>query len=79
YCTPARQMAMLKVILRFHDEAARVIRLGAPVSRLSNLPVVPEIMRMRFSIKNEDAEAGTAAVSQAVETQMRELAKDYTR
>ena len=79
YCTPARQVAMLRVILRFFDEASHVVALGAPIIRIRDLPVVDEIMRMRVKISNEEAEAGTSAVAQHVETQLRDLARDYLR
>ena len=79
FCTPARQLAMLRVILRFREEAADVVRLGAPIMRIRALPVVQDILRMRFTIPNEAAEAGTAVVTRAVEEQLRDLAKQYVR
>jgi V/A-type H+-transporting ATPase subunit A len=77
YCTPTRQVAMLRVFLRFFEEAIRVVALGAPIQRIQSLPVVDEIVRMRVNITNEQAEAGTAAITREVETQLRDLAQDY--
>jgi V/A-type H+-transporting ATPase subunit A len=77
YCTPKRQVAMLRVILRFYEEAGHVISLGAPIGRIRSLPVVDEIMRMRVNIPNEEAETRAAAIIRDVETQLRGIAKDY--
>jgi V/A-type H+/Na+-transporting ATPase subunit A len=52
YCLPVKQFKMLKIIIEFHDLAERIINKGAPLFKITNLSVLPEIMRMR-EIPNE--------------------------
>jgi V/A-type H+-transporting ATPase subunit A len=52
YCLPVKQFKMLKIVIEFHNLAERIINKGAPLFKITNLSVLPEIMRMR-EIPNE--------------------------
>jgi len=53
YCTPAKQFKMLKIILDFHQLANRIVSRGAPLFKITQSPVLPEIMRMKTNIPND--------------------------
>jgi V/A-type H+-transporting ATPase subunit A len=52
YCLPAKQFKMLTIILEFYHLAEQIVNKGAPLFKVTNLSVLPEIMRMR-EIPNE--------------------------
>jgi V/A-type H+-transporting ATPase subunit A len=54
YSTIQKQIAMLNLILHFHDRAQQVIKAGVPVAMIHNLPVVSTMIRMKTSVPNED-------------------------
>ncbi|MHA1713866.1 MAG: V-type ATP synthase subunit A, partial [Candidatus Ranarchaeia archaeon] len=53
YSSPKKQYYMLKIIMDFYTDAKKIIDMGVPVFKISNLPVVKEIMLMKESISNE--------------------------
>jgi V/A-type H+-transporting ATPase subunit A len=52
YCLPVKQFKMLNIIIDFHHLAERILNKGEPLFKVTNLSVLPEIMRMR-EIPNE--------------------------
>lgn len=52
YCLPVKQFKMLRIIIDFYHLAERIVNKGAPLFKITNLSVLPEIMRMR-EIHNE--------------------------
>ncbi len=53
YCSPQKQFRMLKIIVDFHKLAERVVNKGAPIFKVTQLPEVQEIMRMKTSVPND--------------------------
>jgi len=53
YSTPQKQFKMLKIIIDFYDGARRIIEKGVPIFRITQLPVVTEIMRMKSEVPND--------------------------
>ena len=53
FCAPEKQAKMLKVIVEFHQLAERVISKGAPMFKVTQLPILQEIMRMKTAVENE--------------------------
>jgi V/A-type H+/Na+-transporting ATPase subunit A len=53
YCNPQKQFKMLKIIIDFHAMAERIVGRGAPIFKVTQLPVVKEIIRMKTSIPND--------------------------
>ncbi|MHB0868465.1 MAG: V-type ATP synthase subunit A [Chloroflexota bacterium] len=78
YTTPERQDAMLRAILRFHSRGSRLIALGVPILRLSSLPVVDSLLRMRRTIPNE-AVARVAQIEQDIDRQIHEIELEYVQ
>jgi V/A-type H+-transporting ATPase subunit A len=44
---------MLKIIVDFQKMAERIISRGTPIFKLTQLPVLQEIMRMKTSVTND--------------------------
>lgn len=53
YCSPQKQFRMLKIIVGFHKLAERVVSRGAPIFKVTQLPVLQEILRMKTSVPND--------------------------
>ncbi len=56
YCSPQKQFKMLKIIVDFHHLADGVISKGAPIFKVTELPVTEDIMRMKSGIPNDQLE-----------------------
>ncbi|NLF89429.1 V-type ATP synthase subunit A [Candidatus Bathyarchaeota archaeon] len=53
YCSPQKQFKMLKIIVDFHHLADGVVSKGAPIFKVTELPVMEDIMRMKSGIPND--------------------------
>ena len=56
YCTPEKQIKMLQVILEFYDLGIEVIRKGANIHQLRKMEVYSDILRIKFSVHNDEAD-----------------------
>jgi V/A-type H+-transporting ATPase subunit A len=56
YCTPEKQIKMLRVILDFYELGLDNIKKGANIHQLKKMEVTSDIMRMKFSIGNDEIE-----------------------
>jgi V/A-type H+-transporting ATPase subunit A len=57
YCSPKKQMKMLRIIVSFHHLAERIVARGAPIFKITQLPIMQEILRMKTQVPNEQADA----------------------
>jgi V/A-type H+-transporting ATPase subunit A len=74
YCLPIKQFKMLKIIIDFHHLAERIVNKGAPIFKVTNLSVLPEIMRMK-EIPNEKLQR-LDELSKKTQYQFSELEKE---
>jgi V/A-type H+-transporting ATPase subunit A len=56
YSSPNKQFKMLKIIVDYHRLADNVVSKGAPIFKVTELPITEEIMRMKTSIPNDKCE-----------------------
>ncbi len=54
YCSPEKQFKMLKIMVDFHHLAERIVSKGAPIFKITNLPIMKEVLRMKTSIPNDN-------------------------
>lgn len=54
YCTPERQVALLRLIMTFYRRGRDLLQAGATLAALRSLACVPQIMRAKSAIGNED-------------------------
>ena len=53
YCTPERQIALLRIILTLHREGQALIQEGLPLARLRELACIPQILRAKSALGND--------------------------
>jgi len=76
FCTPRKQVMLLKAFVTFYLRAQDIIKRGAPIARIREMAVVPELQRAAGSIPNDDAGALRALVSR-LDDQLGELEREY--
>lgn len=55
FCSPEKQFKMLKIIVDFHTLAEQIVSKGAPIFKVTEMPTLNEIMRMKTSVPNDKA------------------------
>lgn len=77
YTTPAKQVALLRLILHLYEHGKQIIALGCPVGRLQNeLNVWPELVRARSTVPNNDL-SQLQVLQERLDTQLEQLGKEY--
>ena len=54
YCSPERQVALLRLILTLHRRGRKIIQAGAPIARLREMKTVPELIRLKAAAGNDE-------------------------
>ena len=73
YCSPKKQITMMRVILNFYHHTMRAIDAGIPVEEIAKLPVREEIGRMKYIPDVEEI----ASLMKKTEEQFEALFKKY--
>lgn len=76
FSTVEKQIGMLNLILYFHQRAQRVIKRGAIVSVIHDLPVVNTLIRMKTIVTNDNL-GKFAEIRKDLEDQMEKLEAEY--
>jgi V/A-type H+-transporting ATPase subunit A len=76
YCTVQKQVQMLELILHFHQRAERIIRKGALIVVIHDLPVVNKLIRVKTNVPNDRLDE-LKDVRQELDEQMDQLEEDY--
>ncbi|MFW6189317.1 MAG: V-type ATP synthase subunit A [Planctomycetota bacterium] len=76
YCSPAKQMGLLRAFVQFHDRAESLIEQGATIGVIRELDIVTDLRRAKGRIANEDEEAMQDLLSR-LDGQFRELEEQY--
>ncbi len=56
YCSPEKQMKMLRIIASFHTLGLDAIKRGTPLLRLKKLKVFGEVIKMKLAYSNQETE-----------------------
>jgi V/A-type H+/Na+-transporting ATPase subunit A len=78
YCTPERQIALLRIILTLYRKSRDLIQAGIPLARVRQLPCVPQIIRAKSVIGNDEPEA-LMALERRVQEELEALAKESAK
>jgi V/A-type H+-transporting ATPase subunit A len=78
FCRPEKQLAMLKAVLHFVERAKEVIRKGAPIHRVRELPVREEIVRAKEKIPNDEPDR-FKELTRKIDLEMDALYQDFRR
>ena len=76
FSTVQKQISMLNLILYFNDRAYQIVKKGAPISVIHNLPVVEVLIRMKTQIPNDRMEMFDD-IHKEIDEQMTKLEADY--
>ncbi|MHB9295674.1 V-type ATP synthase alpha chain [Pillotina sp. SPG140] len=76
YCVPAKQVRLLELIMEFHNRASLCIKLGAPLMKLTDLPIRERLARLKSEIPNDHVEA-LSAFEQEMRSSLEELERTY--
>jgi V/A-type H+-transporting ATPase subunit A len=72
YCTPERQIALLRIILMLYRKSRDLIQEGVPLTRIRGLGCVPQVMRAKAAFGNTDMEKLTELEQRVMEIEVRE-------
>jgi V/A-type H+-transporting ATPase subunit A len=78
YCSPARQVALLRLILMLYRRFRDLLEAGLSLVRLREMKCVPDIMRAK-SVYGNDELAGLAQLEKRVLAELDALAKEHPR
>ncbi len=78
YCSPERQMALLRMMLALHRRGSALIQAGAPLVKLQQLTCIQQIVRAKSSFGNDELEA-IAALEAEMNGELDVLAKEYEK
>jgi len=76
YSSVEKQIRMLELVLYFHERGMNIVKRGAPISMIHDLPVVDVIIRMKTSVPNEEL-AKMDDIQKAIDEQMSQLDAEY--
>ena len=76
YASRAKQIRMLRLILRFHRRARRIIEKGCPIVVLHDLPIVSALIRMKTKVANDNLEV-LSEVEHEIDRQLAVVAESY--
>jgi V/A-type H+/Na+-transporting ATPase subunit A len=78
YCTPERQIALLRIILILYRKSRDLIQEGAPLARIRSLGCVSQVLRAKAAFGNADMEK-LAELEQRVADEIEGLSKEYMK
>ncbi len=76
FSTVHKQIRMLNLILHFHHQAQRIIKHGAPIGVIHELPVVNTLIRMKTVVTNDDL-SKFDDIEKDIDEQIKKLEMDY--
>jgi V/A-type H+-transporting ATPase subunit A len=76
YSPIEKQIRMLELVLYFHERGMNIIKRGAPISVVHDLPVVDMLIRMKSNVPNDQLEKFDE-VQKAIDEQMSQLDAEY--
>lgn len=78
FSVPEKQIMILQLIIQYYKRTYSIIKQGAPLMKVTNLPVREEIVRIKTSIANDNL-TQISAVESHLEEQISSLEKIYRR
>ncbi|HOJ99498.1 MAG TPA: V-type ATP synthase subunit A [Termitinemataceae bacterium] len=53
YCVPEKQVRILDLIMKFHERALMCLQLGAPLTKITELPIREQLVRLKSQVPND--------------------------
>ena len=76
YSPVEKQIRMLELVLYFHERGMNIIKRGAPISVVHDLPVVDTLIRMKSNVANDEL-SKFEDIQKAIDEQMSQLDAEY--
>jgi V/A-type H+-transporting ATPase subunit A len=76
YSSVEKQIRLLELVLYFHERGMNIIRRGAPISLIHDLPVVDTIIRAKSSVTNDEL-GKLDDIQKQLDEQMSQLDAEY--
>ncbi len=76
YSPIEKQIRMLELVLYFHERGMSIIKRGAPISLIHDLPVVDTLIRMKSNVPNDELNKFDD-IEKAIDEQMSQLDAEY--
>jgi V/A-type H+/Na+-transporting ATPase subunit A len=71
-----KQIRMLELVLYFHERGMNIIKRGAPINLIHDLPAVDMLIRMKSNVSNDDL-SKFDDIQKAIDEQMSQLDAEY--
>ena len=76
YCSPAKQLWMLRLLVQFAERTHRIVRRGGSLADVRGLGCVERLVRMKSTVANGD-EAAMKALAAAVDSDLGQLERRH--
>jgi V/A-type H+-transporting ATPase subunit A len=76
YCVPAKQVRLLELIMNFFERAETCIKLGAPLTKITSLPIRERLARLKSTVKNDEL-GGIDEFEGAMRSSLEDLERSY--
>ena len=76
YSSVEKQIGMLELVLYFHERGMNIVKRGAPISLIHDLPVVDTLIRMKSAVSNEEL-SKLEEIRKTIDEQMSQLDAEY--
>ena len=76
YSPIEKQIRMLELVLYFHERGMSIIKRGAPINLIHDLPAVDMLIRMKSNVSNDDL-GKFDDIQKAIDEQMSQLDAEY--
>ena len=76
YSPVEKQIRMLELVLYFHERGMSIIRRGAPINVIHDLPVVDRMIRMKSNVENDQLQKFDD-IQKEIDEQMSQLDTEY--
>jgi V/A-type H+/Na+-transporting ATPase subunit A len=76
YSPIEKQIRMLELVLLFHERGMSIIKRGAPINLIHDLPIVDQLIRMKSNVPNDDL-SKFDEIEKAIDDQMSQLDAEY--
>ncbi len=76
YSSVEKQIRLLELVLYFHERGMAIVKRGAPINLIHDLPVVDTIIRAKSTVTNEEMHKFDA-IQKQIDEQMSQLDAEY--
>jgi V/A-type H+-transporting ATPase subunit A len=77
YCVPVKQVRLLELVMAFYEKALRCIKFGAPLMKITELPIREKLSRLKSEVKNDDAAAALVDFEREMNAALEDVERQY--